>query len=127
MLHGRSHLMHPIVPWKLWLSGAFFCTYLAVQVAVPLRGLYGDGGGQFCWFMYSGRVRRVELVLHFEDGRATPLREEHELRRRARLLRSEVNRVRFLPPQLCAADSSLRRVTIRRLDSGEESEYFCPE
>lgn len=115
--------MNQIASWKVWLSGAFFCLYIAVQAVVPLWALYLDRPGQFCWFMYSGRERRIELVLHFEDGREVPLRKHRELRRKARLLRADADRARFLPPHLCAIDSSLRRVEIRRLGGG--SEYAC--
>ena len=105
--------------------GAFFCAYLAVQIVVPLRGLLREGPSQFCWFMFTGREPRLDFLLHFDDGRSIPLRDDLGLRRKARFYRQDADRERILPPHLCAAEPSLRGITIRRLGSSERTEYPC--
>jgi len=117
--------MHRFGPWKVRLVCAFFCAYLAVQIVVPLRGLLRNRPSQFCWFMFTGREQRLGFRLHFDDSRSVDLRDDHGLRRKARLYRLDADRERFLPPHLCATEPSLRGITIRRLDSGERVEYSC--
>ena len=117
--------MHRFSSWNVRLVGAFFCVYLGVQVVVPLRGLLSDRPTQFCWFMFTGREQRFGVRLHLDDGRSMPLREDRRLQRKARFYRLDIDRERILPPHLCAAEPSLRAITIRRLYSGERIKYTC--
>ena len=53
---------------RVWLSGCFFCLYVAIQVALPTKSLFTPGQQHFSWSMYSGRIEGPAFTLRFRDG-----------------------------------------------------------
>jgi hypothetical protein len=111
---------------KLVASGAFFVAYLLVQAVYPALAWVIPGYNHFTWEMYAGREERPQFSVEMANGSCrevgNPLRRDNIVR----LLGSQVDQVRFVPPYLCEAWHGARRVHIRFPRSGRISVVSCP-
>lgn len=110
---------------KLVASGAFFIAYLLVQTGYPALAWVLPGFNHFTWDMYSGRIERPQFSVVMADGTS---REVGNLLRRGntvRVLGSQVDQVRFVPPSLCAAWHGARAVHLRFPRSGRVEVVSC--
>ena len=110
---------------RVWLSGSFFCLYVAIQVVLPTKSLFTPGQQQFSWSMYAGRIERPAFTLQFRDGTSVPLHQLPNRRRVLMLVRAEIDAARFVPPHLCSKLQELEAVIVTGPAEGIENTHPC--
>ncbi len=109
---------------KLWASGLFFFSYVAIQIAVPIADGWPREAGNFTWSMYSGLSRSCRFDLLFPDGRRVSLRKIQRGRFVGRTMGRKLDVARYVPPNVCEKLDDIEAVVIIR--EGEEEIYPCP-
>jgi hypothetical protein len=95
------------------LGGAFFASFILVQVAVPLFQLTQPRPARFGWQMYSTiRADALGESYHIEDagGELTPV----ELSAHVAVARTEIDYRTVLPPYLCEVTPGAVAVVFER-------------
>ncbi|MEP7366730.1 MAG: hypothetical protein ABI972_26020 [Acidobacteriota bacterium] len=109
---------------RLWLSAAFFTSYLAVQLSLPVAQILRDHHA-FRWGMFAYSGDRKEVFAEYADGTRESLEQIQQRTGRARLFRSEIDKERVLPPYLCALTPLPANILFRSRGTGGEKRYPC--
>jgi hypothetical protein len=107
-----------------WVSAAFFVSYLAFQLGLPLYQ-WQRHHGTFRWAMFAPIDARREVFAEYADGSRESLVQIQLRTGRAHLSRGEINRERILPPYLCALTPQPARIVFRNVKTGEEKRFPC--
>jgi hypothetical protein len=101
---------------------AFFVTFLAIQIVVPVVKLTSPRPARFGWHMWTARKRNPQFVMMMKDGTATPV----ILSTYLGLSRGELDLRDAMPAHLCRVVPDVASVQIKLLDSEPAKVYSCP-
>jgi hypothetical protein len=106
---------HQTWTWKNALAALFCCTFLALQIAVPLVQLASPRPARFGWHMWSARRKVSRFLVVMRDGTTRPA----DLAAHVGLGRGEMDLDTALPPHLCRVvpDAAAVEITSPGLDA----------
>jgi hypothetical protein len=123
-VHGLANQDRPDLTWSTRniLAVAFFVTFLAIQIVVPLVKLTSPRPGRFGWHMWTARKRNPQFVMVLKDGSASPV----SLSTYLGFSRGEIDVREAMPAHLCRVVPDVASVQIKPLDSEPSKVYSCP-
>ena len=123
-MHSSANQHRSDLEWSTRniLAIAFFVTFLAIQIVVPVVKLTAPRPARFGWHMWSARKRNPQFVLIMKDGGASPV----ILSTYLGLSRGELDIREAMPPHLCRVVPDVASVQIKPLDSEPSWVYSCP-
>jgi len=110
---------------RIYASAVFFVGYLLVQVGVPAYSRATTHLRGYAWNMYVGTLITPSFVVVYEDGTVRRLRNLGRRTSPVRVHSAAVDRVRFVPPHICADWPGVREVRVRRGPQGPEQVVPC--
>ena len=110
---------------KLAASAVFFFGYLLFQAAYPTVAWFQGGDLPFTWRMFAGHGDSPQFIVVNADGSQRAAGNALRATSGARVLGSEVDQRRVLPPWLCRHWSGAESVIVRDRLTGEESVIAC--
>jgi hypothetical protein len=104
------------------LAIAFFVTFLAIQIVVPVVKLTSPRPARFAWHMWTARKRNPQFVMIMKDGSVSPVMLSTYLG----LGRGELDIREAMPAHLCRVVPDVAAVQIKPPDSEPSKVYSCP-
>jgi len=123
-VHSSANQDHSDPAWspRNILAIAFFVTFLAIQIVVPIVKLISPRPARFGWHMWTARKRNPQFVMTMKDGSASPV----ILSTYLGLSRGELDIREAIPAHLCRVVPDVASVEIKPLDSQPSKVYSCP-
>lgn len=123
-MHGSAnqHLSDPAWSTRKILAIAFFVTFLAIQIVVPVVKLTSPRPARFGWHMWTARKPNPQFVMTMKDGSVSPV----ILSTYLGLSRGEMDIREAMPAHLCRVVPDVASVQTKPLDSEPSRVYSCP-
>ena len=103
----------------------FVASFVLIATLLPFSQLQIRHNTRFGWKMYAMRAEDVEFRVHFRNGETQGLSEIKKRVPIGKIIKTEVDVTRFMPPHLCRQLPGAMAVTFSRSQSTTWESYQC--